>query len=316
MVGGIWFCQRCIDAMAFPDAQPVVSTDNPDRLDALQQWLSGLRDLQQGNEPAQRDVPISPLPPYDYASVPGEWSTPGTSLPERTQRSRDPESVPADHSQRNVNVPEPRELEPVSYSPTGTRPRPFLPTRQEPEHSPTPLQPGAEIVQDPVHIPVHVPPQQTFPEPPAKKIRTTRLPEPEQAPQKFTEKFTPREISPEISEPKREGKPQSKPEHAGQPATPLQPKFTTKLYGKQKRPGRQRGKDRNDSNDGVRQLFELWWSKAGRGVRFGQFYRGHLSESMRTYYPREYINGANPKSAAEYRQWRKEWTANRTAKTA
>ena len=46
-----------------------------------------------------------------------------------------------------------------------------------------------------------------------------------------------------------------------QPTIPLQPRFTTTLYGKQNKAGRQRGKDRTDSTDGVRQLFELWWSK-------------------------------------------------------
>ena len=252
---------------------------------------------ERGNEPDQRDVPIN-IPPYDSSSVPGERPTPGT--PRAGQLVRDPE---------RVTVPE----TPVSQSPTKMRTRPFLPARHDPEYLPTPVQPVAEIVQGPVQFPPHT----TFTEPTPIRKRVTRLPEPERAPQKFNPNLNPGEILDEIpveiSKPKVELDPkqkvEQKPEEVGKPTTPLQPKFTTKLYGKQKgNPGRQRGKDRNDSGDGVRQLFELWWSKGSRGVPFQQFYQNHLSKSMRFYYPREYIHGANPKSAAEYRQWRKEWT--------
>jgi len=111
----------------------------------------------------------------------------------------------------------------------------------------------------------------------------------------------------------------SKPKPDPKPTTPLQPKFTAKLFDREqvrKKRGRQRAKDRNSEKDGVRQLFELWWRKASKGLAFSTFYRNHLSKDMRAYYPREYIYGANQKSAAEYRQWRAEWDARNTAALA
>jgi hypothetical protein len=150
--------------------------------------------------------------------------------------------------------------------------------------------------------------------------RVVHFREPEQPPENFGSENSPN-FPPNFSQPASKGKPEAQPESSGQsqPALPLPPKFTTKLYDKQPQPkkrGRQRAKDRNSHLDGVRQLFELWWHKGGRGVTFGQFYRHQLSEDMRSYYPREYIYGRNPKSAAEYRQWRKAWAARNAVKTA
>jgi hypothetical protein len=259
-----------------------------------------------GKEPNQEPVQLTPIPAYEYPLMPGQRPTPGTPLSERT--------VPEMPERSAVN-PE-REKVPVSYSPTRSRSQPFLPVRRGPEYFPIPVQPGAEIIQDPVQLPpqkrIHEPPYQQNPVKPPVKL--------EQPPENFNQKFNPVQISDEISGPKVEQEQQSKveqkPGNSVQPTKPLQPRFTTKLYGKQNRAGRQRGKDRTDSTDGVRQLFELWWSKAGRGVAFQLFYQNHLSKSMRFYYPREYIHGANTKSAAEYRQWRKEWTAKHAVKTA
>ena len=147
MVGGIWFCQRCIDAMADHDAQPVVSTDNPDNLDALQRWLDGLRDRQQrpGKEPNQEPVQLTPIPPYEYPLVPGGRPTSGTPPP--VQLVRDPESM---------TVPEqPREYAPVSaspHSPTRMKTRPFMPSSREP------VQSAPVIVNHPRHAKQPVPP--------------------------------------------------------------------------------------------------------------------------------------------------------------
>jgi hypothetical protein len=210
--------------------------------------------------------------------------------------------------EREAREPE-REKVPVSHSPTRSRSKSFFPALREPEYLPIPVQPGAEIIQGPVQLS----PQKRVHEPAVKQ-------KPEQSPENFNQKFNPVQNSDEISDPKVEQEHQPKVEqkrgNSVQPINPLQPRFTTKLYGKQNRAGRQRGKDRNDSTDGVRQLFELWWSKVGRGVTFQLFYQNHVSKSMRFYYPREYIHGKNTKSAAEYRQWRKEWTAKHAVKTA
>ena len=289
MVGGIWLCQRCLDAMAHHEAQPVVSTDNPDSLDALQCWLDGLRDRQQrpGKEPNQEPIQLTPLPPYAYPSVPGGRSTTGTPLP--VQLVRDPEPV---------IVPETQ----VSHSPTRTRP--LFPSRTVPE-----------VVSEPVPF-VRNPVQNPSPEPTPLQNRVEPLPEPEQADKNSGKNSETTKFHPNFSGQTPEHDPEQPSEDQPRPTTPLQPNFTTKQFEKRKKRGRKRAKDRNSEVDGVRQLFELLWCKGSRGVRFGHFYRGQLSDDMRSYYQREYINGANTKSAAEYRQWRKEWAANHAVKTA
>jgi hypothetical protein len=142
------------------------------------------------------------------------------------------------------------------------------------------------------------------------------LPEPEQIDKNSGKNSETPKFPPNFSGQIPEDDPEQHSEDQPRSTTPMQPNFTTKPFEKRKKRGRQRAKDRNSEVDGVRQLFELWWRKGSRGVRFGQFYRGQLSDDMRSYYQREYINGANTKSAAEYRQWRKEWTAKHAAKTA
>src|SRR6266568_6158390 len=94
------------------------------------------------------------------------------------------------------------------------------------------------------------------------------------------------------------------------------PQFPDRVYHKPlpKKSGRQRAKDRNSADDGTRQLFELWWEQ-GKGLSFPTFFRGQLSEYMRFYYPREYINAEtrNPKSWAEHKQWKRERESRKAA---
>ena len=159
MVDGIWFCQHCIDAMAHHDAQPFVSTDapdNPDSLDALQLWLDGLRDRKPrpGKEPNQEPVQLAPLPPYEYPSVPGGRSMPGT--PRASQRVRDPEPVSVPElPEREARKPE-RERAPVSTSPrspTPIRTQPFLPA-----HHQDPVQSAPVILSHPAPVEQQLPP--------------------------------------------------------------------------------------------------------------------------------------------------------------
>ena len=183
-VGGIWFCQRCIDAMAHHDPQPVVSTDALATLIAWmpsQRWLDGLRDRKPrpGKEPNQEPVQLAPLPPYAYPSVPGGRSMPGT--PRASQRVRDPEPV---------IVPQ----TPVSDSPTGITTSPFMPACREPEHSPDALRPTGEFIQ---HEPI----------PTTQKKPLERIPE---QPRQSTQAQLPegRTITPTLPEgsPETEGK--------------------------------------------------------------------------------------------------------------
>jgi len=76
-----------------------------------------------------------------------------------------------------------------------------------------------------------------------------------------------------------------------------------------KRRGRQRAKDRNTPDDGVRQLFELWWDEGG-GQSFTEFFQGDLSDDMCAegwgWYPKNFI-AVGGKSHGEYLGWRREW---------
>jgi len=74
-----------------------------------------------------------------------------------------------------------------------------------------------------------------------------------------------------------------------------------------KKPGRQRGKDRNTAADGVRQLFELWfdeWNGPFNGAGFKKFFKNDLSGWMIWYYTTNYVQTGG-KSHAEYREWRR-----------
>ena len=309
VVGGIWLCQRCIDAMAHHDPQPVMSTDNPDSLDVFQRWLDGLRDRKPrpGKERNQEPVQLAPLPPYAYPSVPGGRSMPDT--PRASQLVRDPEPVIVPElPEREARKPE-RERAPVStspHSPTPIRTQPFLPA-----HHQEPVQSAPVTLNHPAPVEQQLPPPYSVESVPETITPKGKLPPADTAPKEnYPSNITPKNYPGGKFGEKFQG-------GNSQPGGNFSPGNTTKPFTKQltrKGAGRQRGKDRGDEDDGVRQMFELWWRKGeSRGDSFGQFYRNHISVAMCKYYRRYYIRGENPKSAADYTRWRAEWEASHTS---